>query len=258
MTVTTEIILFLAAALGGALNSVVGGATFVIFPALVFAGVPAISANATSSVVVWPAALASVFAYREDIKLERRLLAVLSAASLVGGALGAWLLLRTPGTAFARLVPWLLLFATLLFSFGGALRRRFMGGAPGHHQGTGALAGVTAAQLLISVYGGYFGAGMGILMLAAYALANLGNIHAMNGVRSLLGLAINGVAIVWFIIHGAIAWRPALVMVAGAAITGYAGAAIARRMSPVTVRRFVMLVAWGMTIYFFIRSYTRA
>jgi uncharacterized protein len=257
VTITTEIILFFTAALGGALNSVVGGATFVIFPALVFAGVPAIRANATSSVVVWPAALASVFAYREDIKLERGLLAALTAASLVGGALGAWLLLRTPGEAFVHLVPWLLLFASTLFSFGGPLSARLLGGRPGSYHGVKALAGVTVAQLLISVYGGYFGAGMGILMLAAYALANLGNIHTMNGVRSLLAVAINGVAIAWFILHGAVVWRPALVMIVGAMITGYAGAAIARRVHPGTVRRLVMLVAWGMTIYFFIRTYRR-
>jgi uncharacterized protein len=258
VTITTEIILFFAAALGGALNSVVGGATFVIFPALVFAGVPAISANATSSVVVWPAALASVFAYRRDIKLDRRLLIALAGASLAGGGLGAWLLLRTPGAAFVRLVPWLLLFATLLFSFGGAISGRLLGGKPATFRGGKALAGVTIAQLLISIYGGYFGAGMGILMLAAYALANFGNINTMNGVRSLLGLAINGVAIAWFIVQGAITWKPALVMVAGATVTGYAGAAIARRISPVTVRRVVMLVAWGMTIYFFVKTYTRA
>jgi uncharacterized membrane protein YfcA len=255
VTITTHIILFLAAALGGALNSVVGGATFVIFPALVFAGVPAISANATSSVVVWPAALASVFAYRQDITLDRRLLAALGAASLVGGGLGAWLLLRTPGAAFARLVPWLLLFATLLFTFGGRLSVRLLGEKPVSYRSARALAGVTAAQLVISIYGGYFGAGMGILMLAAYALANLGSINTMNGIRSMLGLAINGVAVIWFIVHGAIVWRPALVMVLGATITGYAGAAIARRVNPQTVKRLVMLVAWGMTVYFFIRTY---
>jgi uncharacterized membrane protein YfcA len=255
VTITTEIILFFAAALGGALNSVVGGATFVIFPALVFAGVPPISANATSCVVVWPAALASVFAYRNDIKLQRSLLGALTLASLLGGGLGAWLLLRTPGDAFARLVPWLLLFATLLFTFGGALSKRFISETPDSYRSVKALAGVTAAQLVISIYGGYFGAGMGILMLAAYVLANFGNINTMNGVRSLLGLAINGVAIAWFIIRGAITWKPAIVMVVGATITGYTGAAIARRVSPVTVKRLVMAVAWGMTIYFFIKTY---
>lgn len=255
MTLTLAVILFFAAALGGALNSVVGGATFVIFPALIFAGVPAVHANATSSVVVWPAALASAFAYRKDIKLPRRLMASLGAASLAGGAIGAWLLVHTPGAAFVMLVPWLLLFASLLFSFGGIISARLgvTAAGAGHHRG--ALLAVASAQFVISIYGGYFGAGMGILMLAVYAVANLGSIHTMNGVRSLLGLVINGVAIATFVYARAIAWRPALVMVAGATLAGYGGAALARRIDPALVRRLVMLVAWGMTVYFFLRTY---
>lgn len=246
--------LFLAAALGGALNAVVGGATFVIFPALVFAGVPAVQANATSSVVVWPAALAGVFAYREDIKLPRELLLALAAASFTGGAAGAWLLIHTPGAAFVRLVPWLLLFATLLFTFGGPISSWL--GAGSLDGGTArAFAGVTAAQFLISIYGGYFGAGMGILMLAAYALARVGNIHTMNGVRSALGVLINGVAIALFVHERAIVWKPALVMIVGSTLTGYFGAVIARRVNPDKVKRLVMAVAWAMTAYFFLKAY---
>jgi len=255
LTITVDIILFLAAALGGALNSVVGGATFVIFPALVFAGVPAVNANATSSVVVWPAALASVFAYRSEIKLSRNLLLALAAASFAGGAAGAWLLMHTPGAAFVHLVPWLLLFATLLFTFGGRISARLGAGSLDAHRSGAVLLGVAVAQFVISIYGGYFGAGMGILMLAAYAVGGIGNIHAMNGVRSALGLLINGVAIGLFIIDRAIVWRPALVMMVGATLTGYTGAMIARRIHPLTVKRFVMLVAWGMTVYFFLKSY---
>jgi len=255
LTVTLAVVLFLAGALGGALNSVVGGATFVIFPALIFAGVPAVHANATSSVVVWPAALASAFAYRKDITLPRTLLASLAAASLAGGAIGAWLLVHTPGAAFVQLVPWLLLFASLLFSFGGVLSARLGVSASGPGRGGAALLTVAAAQFAISIYGGYFGAGMGILMLAVYAVANLGTIHAMNGVRSLLGLLINGVAIATFIFARAIAWRPAVVMVLGATLAGYFGAALARRIDPATVRRLVLAVAWGMTVYFFLKTY---
>lgn len=255
MTLTVAITLFLAAALGGALNAVVGGATFVIFPALVFAGVPAVQANATSSVVVWPGALAGVFAYREDINLSRSLLLALGVAGFGGGAVGAWLLVHTPGAAFVRLVPWLLLFATLLFTFGGAISARL--GAT--HSGSGRYAGkfilsVMLAQFVISIYGGYFGAGMGILMLAAYALANLGNIHTMNGVRSTLGVLINGVAIGLFIYNKAIVWKPALVMIAGSTLAGYFGAVVARRIDPAKVKRFVMAVAWAMTVYFFYRA----
>jgi hypothetical protein len=250
-----EIILFLAAALGGALNSVVGGATFVIFPALIFAGVPAVMANATSSVVVWPAGLAGAFAYREDIKLPRNVMLALASSSVMGGGFGAWLLMHTPGAAFVHLVPWLLLFASTLFSLGGTLAAGLGSPAFGVPHKGATIAALAAAQLIISIYGGYFGAGMGILMLAAYAFGGVGNIHAMNGVRSVLGLLINGVAIAWFISARAIAWRPGLIMVVGAVITGYAGAVIARRIEPKTVRRFVMLVAWAMTIYFFVKTY---
>lgn len=248
--------LFLAAALGGALNAVVGGATFIIFPALVFAGVPAVQANATSSVVVWPGALAGVFAYREDINLRRSLLVTLGIAGFIGGAIGAWLLVHTPGAAFVRLVPWLLLFATLLFTFGGTISGWLGGGHSGLDSSVGKVAlGVTLGQFVISIYGGYFGAGMGILMLAAYALANLGNIHTMNGVRSTLGVLINGVAIGLFIYNKAIVWKPALVMIVGSTLAGYFGAVIARRIDPAKVKRFVMAVAWAMTFYFFYRAY---
>ena len=257
MTLTQAITLFLAAALGGALNSVVGGGTFIVFPALVFAGVPAVQANATSSIVAWPGAVAGVFAYREDINLGRTLLVVLGIAAFAGGAIGAWLLVHTPGAAFVHLVPWLLLFATLLFTFGGAISARFSrrGLDVSSHR---TMLGVTLAQFLISIYGGYFGAGMGILMLAAYALANLGNIHTMNGVRSALGVLINGVAIALFIYDKAIVWKPALVMIVGSTLAGYYGAVIARRIDPVKVKRFVMAVAWAMTAYFFFKAYRGA
>jgi uncharacterized protein len=254
LSLTLVITLFLAAALGGALNAVVGGATFVIFPALVFAGVPPIQANATSSVVVWPGAVAGVFAYREDINLNRKLLLALGTAGFMGGAVGAWLLVHTPGAAFIHLVPWLLLFASLLFTFGGTISGRLLGGTRAGAAGKAAL-GVTLTQFLISIYGGYFGAGMGILMLAAYAVVNLGNIHTMNGVRSVLGVLINGVAIGLFIYNKEIVWKPALVMIVGSTVAGYFGAVIARRIDPAKVKRLVMAVAWAMTAYFFFRAY---
>jgi len=256
LTLTVAITLFLAAALGGALNAVVGGGTFITFPALVFAGVPAIQANATSSVVAWPGAVAGVFAYREDINLRRSLLVALGVAGFAGGAVGAWLLVHTPSAAFVRLVPWLLLFATLLFTFGGRISGWLGRGHSGLNGSAGTvMLGVTLGQFVISIYGGYFGAGMGILMLAAYALANLGNIHTMNGVRSILGVLINGVAIGLFIYNRAIVWKPALVMIVGSTLAGYFGAVIARRIDPAKVKRFVMAVAWAMTVYFFFRAY---
>ncbi len=255
MTLTLAIELFLAAALGGALNAVVGGATFVVFPALVFAGIPPVQANATSSVVVWPGAVAGVFAYREDINLGRKLLLALGVAGFIGGAVGAWLLVHTSSVAFVHLVPWLLLFASSLFTFGGKISRWLIGG--GDHSAVRGILGVTLAQFAISIYGGYFGAGMGILMLAAYAVANLGNIHTMNGVRSAVGVLINGVAIGLFIYDRAIIWKPALVMIVGSTLSGYYGAVIARRVDPAIVKRLVMAIAWAMTAYFFFKAYHR-
>jgi len=255
LPVLTEVFLLLAAAMGGALNSVVGGGTFIVFPALLFAGVPPIMANATAAIVQWPGSASSAFAYREDIKLPRPLLVALLAASLSGGAIGALLLVRTPGNAFLRLVPWLLLFATLVLTFG----RAIISGLGLDHldaqSGGHATLIVASIQFFIAIYGGYFGAGMGILMLAALTLARIGNVHVMNGVRNLLAVFINGVAQVLFIFAHAIAWRPAILMIVGATLTGYAGAAIARRINPNAVRRFVLLLAWCMTVYFFLKTF---
>jgi uncharacterized membrane protein YfcA len=250
------LVLLLAGVLGGALNSVVGGGTFVVFPALLIAGIPAVSANATSTLVLWPGGISSALAYRKDIQLPRSLLLALCAASFVGGGIGGWLLIHTPGHAFVQLVPWLLLFATLLLTFGPRihawLRPKTAGAKSSGNRATFLIA---AIQFVISIYGGYFGAGMGILMLAALAISEIGNIHMMNGVRSILGILINGVALVLFTAAHAIAWRPAILMMIGATLAGYSGAAIARRIDPKIVKRFVLVVAWGMTVYFFVRTY---
>jgi uncharacterized membrane protein YfcA len=255
LPVLTQVFLFLIAALGGALNSVVGGGTFVVFPALLFAGVPPIMANATAAIALWPGAASSAVAYREEIKLPLQMLIALLAASLTGGAIGALLLVRTPGHAFLFLVPWLLLFATLVLTLGRPLVSH-IGLEHWIAQRTGnTTLIVTAVQFVIAIYGGYFGAGMGILMLAALTLARIGNVHAMNGVRSLLAVCINGVAQVLFIFAHAIAWRPAIIMIVGATLTGYLGAVIARRINPSSVRRFVLLLAWCMTVYFFLKTY---
>jgi uncharacterized protein len=252
----TLLFLFLAAAFGGALNSVVGGGTFVVFPAMMFAGIPAVMANATAAIVLWPGSLSSAFAYRQDIKIPRRLLVALLSASLIGGTIGGLLLIHTPSTAFMHLVPWLLLFATLVLSFGRNLIPKRSGeGAAEMTAGRHSAVLVTAMQFVISVYGGYFGAGMGILMLAALTVAGIGNIHVQNGVRSLLAVFINGVAQVIFIFAHAVAWRPAVWMIIGATLAGYFGAAIARKIHPPTVRRFVLSIAWAMTVYYFAKNY---
>ena len=253
MTLAELALLFFAAVLAGVLNSVAGGGSFISFPALLFTGVAPVVANATNSVALWPAGIASAFAYRKDMKQPRAQLLALGAASLAGGIVGAILLLRTRESTFVALLPFLLLVASVVFTFGSVLTARLRGrGASGTG---GALAGATILQLVISIYGGYFGGGMGIMMLATLSIMGMTDIHAMNGLKTLLGTLINGVAVVAFIIAGGVAWAPASVMIVGGTIGGFAGASIARRIAPKWVKRFVLVVAWGMTAYFFAKPY---
>jgi hypothetical protein len=243
------VLLFLVTAVGGALNSVAGGGSFLAFPALLFAGISPVAANATTTIALWPGSLASAVAYRRELREVRREIVPLGAAALLGGLIGSLLLLRTSDDTFVKLIPWLLLFASALFSFGGILAKRVM-------RGTQASLGVgIVAQFAISIYGGYFGGGMGIMMLAVLSLLGMTEIHRMNALKTSLGTLINGVAVVTFVTAGAIAWRAGVVMIAGGVLGGYAGAALARRVPARYVRRFVMGIAWTMTGYFFVRTY---
>jgi uncharacterized membrane protein YfcA len=253
------VLLFLAAALGGALNAVAGGGSFLTLPALIVAGVPPVIANATSTLALWPASLSSTFAYRRELRSSREWLIVLGVTSVLGGLAGALLLVRTSDDAFLRLLPWLMLVAAATFTFGSRLRPAPKAGADPTHpfeHGAGwrpALLGVILAQLLIATYGGYFGGGMGIMMLATMALAGMSNIHEMNGLKSFLGVAINGFALATFVITGTVSWQYGLAMAVGATLGGYLTASFARTIDPRYVRWFVIAVGWVMTIYFFIR-----
>jgi hypothetical protein len=242
-------ILFLVTLVAGALNAVAGGGSFLTLPTLLYAGISPVSANATSAFAVWPASVASTVAYRREIRPSGRTLAALGAASLLGGLLGGLLLVKTSDSSFLRLLPWLMLLAATTFTFGGFVTQR-IGRTPSRHVPAWAL----LLQLAIATYGGYFGGGMGIMMLAGFAAAGMTDIHEMNGLKSVLGVAINGVALVAFVAHGAIAWTPGLVMVAGGIVGGYGGAAIARRLNRDAVRILIMVIGWTMTVYFFLRS----
>jgi uncharacterized protein len=243
--------------LAGMLNALVGGGTFISFPALMFAGISPVSANATNTFALWPSGAASAVAYRRDFAQSRSLILVFSCASLAGGAVGGLLLLHTSERLFARLVPWLLLFATAVFTLGPRLRAQDEKSV----RTTAAPAVMVAwgmVQLAVSIYGGYFGGGMGIMMLAAWSLLGLGNIHAMNALRSLLSALINGAAAVAFIASGVIAWRAGILMAVSATAAGYFGAAWARKLDPKRVRLAVVAIAWGITLYFFARTYAPA
>ncbi len=264
MTILDAMLLFIAALVAGGLNSVAGGGSFISFPTLTFVGVPLIPANATNTIALWPGSVASVGAYRKELsKQNRTVVIVLSICSLIGGLLGAILLIRTPPQTFAMLLPFLLLVATLLFTFGGSvtkkLRERFnakdISDPASSTPGIAMLVMIAGIQLVIATYGGYFGGGIGILMLASFALMGMQNIHTMNGLKTLMASFINGVAVVAFVINGLIVWPQAVVMICGAIIGGYSGAALAQKLNPKLVRRFVILVGFTMTAFFFYRTY---
>jgi uncharacterized membrane protein YfcA len=256
MTFLQGFILFCAAILGGTLNSVAGGGSFITLPSLIFVGIPPINANATSTVAIWPGSVAGMGAYRKELAKQRRLVVILlSITSLIGGVLGAELLLSTSQATFVKLLPYLLLIATVLFALSGPITARM------HRKTTLqnrlpwlTLAGISVLQLIIAIYGGYFGGGIGILMLASLGLMGMENIHEMNAMKTLLATLINGVAVIIFILRGVVAWPQTIVMVVGAIIGGYAGAYYARKIDQRWIRGFVILVGISMTIYFFVRG----
>ncbi|MBC5823980.1 MAG: sulfite exporter TauE/SafE family protein [Candidatus Eremiobacteraeota bacterium] len=253
---THAIVVFSAALLAGALNSVAGGGSFISFPALLFVGVPAIAANTTNTAALWPGIVASIGAYRRDFSTPIAVMLWLGGISLVGGLVGALFLLHTPEAAFQRLIPYLLASATILFAFSDRIALLFP--PPGKRLPGGArsIALVCGLQFFISAYGGYFGGGIGILMLAALGVLGMENIHAMNALKALLSAVINGVAVVAFVLAHNIVWPYALIMAVGATAGGYFGAFFARKLEPTLVRRFVIVVGATMSIYFFYRQWT--
>jgi len=240
--------------LGGALNSVAGGGSFIAFPALLFTGVPPIPANATNTIALWTAAAASGGAYRNRLDVPRRVMVPLLCASFVGGLAGAFLLLRTSAHTFMRVLPWLTLGATLLFAFG----QRLAGGRKSfveHQAGATALVLAVLFQFVVAIYGGYFGGGMGIVMLAMLATLGMTDIHSMNALKTVMGFVINGVAVVTFIVARAVYWSHGIVMILGAIVGGYFGAHYAQKLPQQWIRAFVVVVGAAMTVYFFAESY---
>lgn len=254
MTIAHAIFLFFAGALGGAINAVAGGGSFVAFPALLFTGVAPIPANATNTLALWVGVTASGGAYRNRLSISRRVMIPLIVTSVLGGLAGALLLIKTPGQTFLKVLPWLLLGATLLFAFGKHLTGR-ISASISHDASTAALAGAAIFELAVAVYGGYFGGGIGIMNLAMLAALGMTDIHAMNALKVVLGGVINGVATVTFVISGAIVWPQAIVMILGAILGGYFAAHYAQKLPQAWIRNFVILVGTGMTVYFFYKAY---
>ena len=243
---------FLAAFAAGAINSVAGGGTLVSFPALVGLGLPSITANATSTVAIWPGSFGGMLGFRRELRgMEPRMFALV-VPSLIGGAVGAMLLKLTPTSVFDRLVPLLILFATCLFMAQDAVQRLLKIGSAST-SGRGWFAGVLAFQLAVGIYGGYFGAGLGIMMLAALSIIGLSDIHQMNGLKNLLALCINGVAALYFVWNGMVYWPDVVVMAVSAIAGGVGGAGLARRLGRLAVRRIVIAVGLVMAVKLMLR-----
>lgn len=244
--------LFVSAVGAGIMNALAGGGTLLTFPALLLAGVPAIRANATSTVALVPGAAASLAGYRREVGTHKRWLTTLLIPSLLGGAIGSVLLLMTPEKIFEHLAPWLVLFATMLFMLQLLWSRR----RPEAHvpkPTSWALASV--AQFFASIYGGYFGAGVGIVMLVILGGLGLTDIHAMNGLKNFFGICINSVAALYFIVRGAVDWPLALLMTAGAVLGGFVGANFARRIGKEKARVAVVAIGLGITIVLFLNRH---
>ncbi|MDO9707348.1 sulfite exporter TauE/SafE family protein [Paracraurococcus lichenis] len=242
------LLVFGAGLLAGAMNAAAGGGSFVTIPALVFAGMPSVAANASSTVALLPGTLASAWAWRQEFRsFEGIPLPWLIGISFAGGLAGAVLLLATPQRAFDDLLPWLLLTGTLAFAFGRqlgeALRRHVRIG-----RGT-----VLAAQIVLAIYAGYFGGGVGIMMMAVWSLLGHADIRAMSAARTLLVSAANAVAVLCFALWGPVRWPETLVMLVAAVIGGYGGAVLARRLPAPVLRAFVIVFGLAMTAVFFLR-----
>jgi len=248
MTTFQQIIIFGSAFLAGGLNAIAGGGSFISFPALIFVGISPISANATNTVALLPGAIASVGAYRHQINWKEPSFLILAGISIVGGILGAILLLNTPPSLFVKLLPYLLLTSTLLFTFSKSITNWLT-----KKQLSFSKSGMSLFQLAIAIYGGFFGGGIGILMLALLALMGMENLNKMNGIKTVLAGLINGMGVIPFVLAGIIAWEQAIIMAIGAGLGGFIIAFYAQKINPKYIHRFVMAIGFSMSVYFFVR-----
>jgi uncharacterized protein len=244
------LLLVLAGLLAGTMNAVAGGGSFVSFPVMVLVGLPPIAANATSTVALFPGTMASTWAYRDDLRgIAGISLKVLLPISLAGGLIGAILLLVTPGSAFDLVIPWLLLLATLTFAggrhLGDWLRRYVRIGRPAF----------LVIQFVLSIYGGYFGGAIGLMMMAVWILISPAELKAMAATRTILVSATNGSAVLCFAVAGAVRWPEMLAMMVSAIVGGYYGARFARHLPPTVLRWFVVALSATVTAAFFLRKY---
>lgn len=244
-----HLILAAAAFFAGMLNTVAGGGTFVTFPALVYTGVPPVAANATSAVAVFPGYLGGALGFRNEIAaFDRVRLLKIVVFTTIGGFAGSLLLLVSSNEAFSMVVPFLLALATLAFAFG----PRIQAWASRHSFGNAEGAWGT---FLVSVYGGYFNGGLGIVLLALFSLWGMRNLNVMNGLKNALSFVLSAISVATFAVAGIVAWPQAIVMILAATIGGYVGAPVARTLPAVVVRMIVIAVGATMSAVFFWRAF---
>lgn len=249
-----NLVIILAAFAAGAINSIAGGGTLLSFPALVWIGVNPVMANATNSFALWPGSFAAMVGFRREMADIRRWLLLLTIPAFLGGGVGAVLLLHTSMATFTHLVPFLILGATLLLAVQEVITRRLGLVARAHQQPTaGWITFVFIFQFLVGIYGGYFGGGIGILILAALGLIGLTDMHEMNGLKNLLAICINGVAAIYFAFSGAVLWQDGFIMAGAAIVGGYLGARVARRLGRTFVRNAVVVIGLAMGIALFFK-----
>lgn len=251
------VFLFIAGFFGGVLNSIAGGGSFITFPALIFVGIAPVMANATNTFASCAGYMSGTYAFRKEIATHKNELFQILMISLLGGILGAWLLLQTPEAVFREAIPWLMLFATLLFIFGGQINTLLKKMAANHKHAS-SIGGVLLLLMLlgVSIYGGFFNAGLGIVTLSYLALAGHTNINAMNGLKLLVSSTVSLIAIALFIYNDVIAWYEGTIVLCGTLAGGYVAAHISRKLPQQHVRHFVILASVATTLYFFFDIYT--
>jgi len=258
VSLLTLFLVALAAAAGGAVNSIAGGGTLLTYPAIIALGIPPLAANATSTVALWPSAVGSLWGYRRELVGARWWVRYFALPSVLGGAVGAWLLLHTSASRFEHIVPFLVLGATCLFMVQGPLMKRLRPAAPAPREGEDPRPVHPGFFLLyqfgVGVYGGYFGAGIGILMLAVLGLLGFTNIHRMNGLKMWGGMCMNAVAALMFASSDLVIWPVAGAMAVGGVLGGYGGSRLAQRVGQQPVRRAIVLIGFGAFAWLLLRT----
>ncbi len=247
-----DVLLFAAGALGGGINSVAGGATLFTFPAMLIAGLPPIVANASSSLALTPGHLIAAIAERDKLPLREKSFWLTLLISIVGGVVGALLLFATSERVFAAIIPVLIGGATLIFGFGKKLQAWLSS------KNVTRLDSALARNLTmipVAIYGGFFGAGMGVILMAAFAITSRWEIRTANAAKNLLGACANWSAIAIFMVNGLIWWKPAIVMLSGAIIGGVLGARLLKSIAATTMRSIVVVAGTLMTIVYVWRNW---